>query len=200
MKKHLILSFSIFFLAPGTVYAHGIFKGLSSFYNGLLHPLFIPAQVILIIALGLFSGKQEDKKHRAFFSFSMAVVLGLLINVLSDSPNPISLYSEYLLIAATIIVATLVILQQRTSNMLSIIIMIIGGIIIGIDSTPDQLSGKEKEAFLLGNIIAVYLLILYPITLAETFGKAFWQEVFIRILGSWLVASALMVGVILLIS
>ena len=197
MKKYLITYFLILFLAPNTVYAHGIFKGLSSFYNGLLHPLFVPAQIILIIALGLFLGKQEDKKHRIFFSFAIAVIIGLLINAFLNIHNPIRIYNENLLIIATLIIATLVILQQCVHPAIAIIIMVAGGILIGLDSSPDQLITKEKGAFLLGNGITIYLLILYPITLAETFNKAFWQEVFIRILGSWLVASALMVGAML---
>ncbi|RTZ63451.1 MAG: hypothetical protein DSZ29_06975 [Aquificaceae bacterium] len=194
MKPSLVFYCLVLFLLPDSVYAHGVFKGLSSFYNGLLHPLFVPAQIMLILTLGLLLGKQDDKTHRAFFSFIAAVIIALLINALSTINTLNDLHREYLLIAMTLIAALFVIIQQRLPTAITIIIMSLGGFFIGLDSSTEQLIAKEKWSFLLGNIVAVYLLILYPITLAETFNKAFWQEVAIRILGSWLAASALMVA------
>lgn len=194
MKNQLSVLLFISSFIPNTAFAHGVFKGLSSFYNGLLHPLFSPPQLFVIIILGLFLGQQTYKKNTAFFSFAIALIIGLLL-----TPFSITNHSESILLIITLTVSTLVMLKQKIPLPFALLIMLLGGLFLGLDSRPDDLIATEKIAFLLGNAVAVYLLILYPITLAETFNNAFWKTTFIRILGSWLAASALMVGMLTLI-
>jgi hypothetical protein len=62
-----------------------------------------------------------------------------------------------------------------------------------MDSAQDALSGKEKLVSLLGSGLALYLLFLYPMALADVFNKKPWQMIGVRVIGSWIAASSLLV-------
>lgn len=196
---------------PNTVFAHGIFKGLNSFYNGFLHPVFVPSQLIAIIALGLFLGQQSYKGHRSFFSFSVAVLIGLIATgiYVGDEKSASYLITEnstFALLITSLSASALIVFNLKIPNSIGLVLLIIGGFFIGLDSIPPNeminqtLFNRDKWLFLFGVCVAVYLLFLYPLTLAEVFKKAFWQKVVIRILASWIAASSLMVWAISLMN
>lgn len=62
-----------------------------------------------------------------------------------------------------------------------------------MDSGQETLSDKEKLVSLFGSGVGIYLLLLYPIALADYFNKKAWQKIGIRIIGSWVAASSLLV-------
>ena len=48
-------------LTPRLALAHVPFAGLNDLYNGLLHPVVVPAHLLLLAASGLFLGKQGSR-------------------------------------------------------------------------------------------------------------------------------------------
>lgn len=194
-------------LLPNMVFAHGVFKGLNSFYNGFLHPLFVPSQLITIIALGLFLGHQSYKGHRSFFSFVLALLVGLILNGIYAGNEKLASYLiienlTLALVITSLSASAVLIFNQKIPYVVAFLLLIIGGFLIGLDSIPpsEMITQKqfasEKWLFLFGVCVAVYFLFLYPLTLAEVFKKAFWQKIAIRILASWIAASSLMVWAI----
>jgi len=190
------------YLLPNTVFAHGLFKGLSSFYNGLLHPIFVPQQVITIIALGLFLGQQAYRGHQLFFAFAFSLLLGLIligfnVDYIENSETSLLAFTSNGLIVIALMASLMVIIKRNVSQIIALPLLIAGGLLIGLDSAPPTaLVIREQWLFLLGVSIAVYFLFLYPITFGEYFKKVFWKEMVVRIVASWIAASSLMVWAI----
>ena len=67
-------------LIPGTTLAHAPIEGIGNFYNGLLHPVLVPAHLLLLVAIGLFIGQQRSKNvEAALGSFALATIVGLIL-------------------------------------------------------------------------------------------------------------------------
>jgi len=73
------------------------------------------------------------------------------------------------------------------------LICIIVALVIGFDSQVDDLTGSTRIISLVGNGVGSYLMLLYAIAISETMSVKSWQQIGIRVLTSWLSASALMV-------
>lgn len=204
MKKTITFSVIIYLcLAPNSVFAHGLFKGLGSFYNGLLHPVFVPEQIITIIALGLFLGQQAYQGHKLFFTFIFSLLLGLIFNGFNisifsaNTEKNLPIIISNALIIISLIASFIVILKTDIPQIIALSLLIAGGLFIGLDSSPpNALIIREQWLFLFGVGVAVYMLFLYPITFGEYFKKVFWKEMVVRILASWIAASSLMVWAI----
>jgi uncharacterized membrane protein HdeD (DUF308 family) len=61
---------------------------------------------------------------------------------------------------------------------------------LGIDSTQEILPGKDKVVSLLGSGIGILLLLGGAMLFVDAFKKRAWQRIGVRIIGSWLAASA----------
>jgi hydrogenase/urease accessory protein HupE len=175
--------------APCTAIAHSPIKGLNSFYNGLLHPVFVPAHLLLLIAVGLFIGQQGVKSNQfALVSFVIATVIGLIVAWFS-----VDIEIELFVLVGAAIIGLLIATNPVIGVFWSSLIAATAGFFLGADSTQETLQGKEKFITLLGSGVAIYFLLLYPIALAENFKKKQWLEIGIRVLGSWVAAISLLV-------
>ena len=169
--------------------AHSPIEGISNFYNGLLHPVLVPAHLLLLLAVGLFLGQQGPKRIKlALGVFSVATIVGLAMAWFS-----IGNAMETLILALSAVVGLLVVASVQTALFWSVVIALLAGFFLGIDSAQEELSGKEKLLSLFGSGVAIYFLVLYPIALADYFNKKAWQKIGIRIVGSWVAASSLLV-------
>ncbi len=176
-------------LLPAVALAHSPIKGLNNFYNGFLHPLFVPAHLLSLLALGLLFGQQGPRPHTpAILGFLTASVLGLLGTLFIE---PIAV--ETVLLGGAGLLGLLIAAKRVVPVYLSALLGVLLGIAIGLDSAMVELSGNERLASLLGSGIGIYLLLLYPMALADHFNKRPWQRIAIRVLGSWIAASALLV-------
>ena len=176
-------------LATGDALAHSPFKGLDNFYAGLLHPVFVPAHLLSILALGvLFGQRGPTALQPAIAGFLLAAALGLLGTLLQAGLD----VGLPLLLAAAV-VGILVALDRALPQAVYIAVAVVLGLLIGLDSAQDQLAGRGQLAALLGTALGVYALLLYALLFAEFFGRRAWQRIGLRVLGSWAAASALLV-------
>lgn len=176
-------------LTPEIVLAHSPIKGIGNLFNGILHPLFAPAQLLSIIALGLWFGQNQPAKHQiTVLAYLFAVIAGLLASYFSLRFN----VSMALLLGASGI-GLLIISNFKFPSLVYIACAMLLGFAIGLDSIQDDLSRKEKIISLFGNGVGIYFLLLYALALSESFSKKAWQTIAIRVLASWISASALMV-------
>ena len=180
-------------LFSDAAFAHAPIEGIGSFYNGLLHPLLIPAHLILIIAIGLFVGQQVSKNTEiALGSFAMATMVGLILAWFTIGTQIVTFI---LVLSMTIgfLIAINPALRPPINRYVAIGLGALAGLALGMDSAQEALAGKEKLASLFGSGVAIYFLVLYPMTLADYFKEKAWQKIGIRVLGSWLAASSLLV-------
>jgi hypothetical protein len=67
------------------------------------------------------------------------------------------------------------------------------GLLLGTDSTQELLTGRERLVSLFGSGVGIYLLFLYPMALADYANKKHWQKIGVRVIGSWVAASSMLV-------
>ena len=174
---------------PGTSLAHSPIEGIGGLYNGLLHPVLVPAHLLLIIAVGLFLGQQGLKRVEiALGFFAGATVLGLTMAWFAVGEG-----MEVLVLILSAALGLLVAIKKQMALHWCAIIAVLAGFALGIDSTQENLLGNERFLALFGSGIAIYFLVLYPTSLADKFNEKDWQKIGIRILGSWVAASSLLV-------
>lgn len=191
IKPRLVPVFFVLFAAPQPSLAHSPIEGIDSLYSGFLHPLFVPAHLLLLIALGAFIGQKGPQEHlAALAAFGSATIVGLIAAGFIDSE--IKLIEAFLLSGAAI-VGLLIASDLTVWPILCSLIAAAAGFLLGLDSPQESLSGKEKIAALFGNGLSIYLLLLYPMALVEHFSNKDWQKIGVRILGSWVSASSLLV-------
>jgi len=188
IKAHALTVFFIL-LFSNTAFAHSPIKGIGNFYNGLLHPILVPAHIILIIAVGLFFGQQGHKKIEATIGlFALATFIGLISAWFS-----INLEIEAVITTLSATTGLIIALNPSINLVGCLIIISTAGFLLGIDSTQETLVGKEKLMTLFGSGVAIYFLFLYSMVIAQSLNKKAWQKIGIRIFGSWIAASSLLV-------
>jgi urease accessory protein len=181
--------FSSILLVPEIVFAHGPIKGIGNFYNGVLHPVFVPAHLLLLSVLGLFIGQKGIEKNLlSLATFAFGTFFGLTLAWFSFDGE-----MEVFLLGSALILGLLVALEFKLTPTWLSLIAFFTGLAIGMDSTQETLAGREKVATLLGTGVGLYLLQLYPMGLADYFNNKPWQRIGIRVLGSWIAAIAFLV-------
>jgi len=176
-------------LIPEIVFAHAPLEGLGNFYNGLLHPIFIPAHLLLLLALGLFIGQKGFDNHQSSLAtFAIGAFSGLILAWFSFNVE----IQIYLLVGA-LLLGIMVALELNLSSRWVSIFAFFVGLLLGMDSTQETLLGKDKVAALLGTGVGLYFLQLYPIALSDYFNKKTWQRIGIRVIGSWIAAISFLV-------
>jgi len=176
-------------VVPDLAWAHTSIPGIGYFYNGLLHPVLVPAHLLLIIAFGLFVGQQGPKRiELAVVAFAAAVFIGLVLAGFS-----IGTEMEAVGLVLSAAIGLLVASNPRPGLTWCVLIALLSGLFLGIDSAQDELTGTDKLVTLFGSGVAIYFLVLYPIALADHFSNKPWQKIGIRIVGSWVAASSMLV-------
>ena len=175
--------------APTSVLAHSPIEGIDSLYSGVLHPLFVPAHLLLLIALGLFIGQRgSNENQRVIFVFLGAILVGLTV-AWFDLP----LQPELALLAAATLIGLMIASRLPLSPGWCAFIAATVGVLLGVDSAQASLTGKEKLASLFGSSIGIYLLFLYAMVIGDYLNKGHRRQIGLRVIGSWVAASALLV-------
>lgn len=174
---------------PQLARAHVPFAGLNDLYNGLLHPVVVPAHLLLVIATGLFLGKQGSRAVPPTFLVFCAFTLGGLAATLLS----IGTIGEPYLLGVAALVGLLIAANVRIPLPLCLAVAALVGALLGLDSSQDVLAGRAKFYSLLGSGLGLGFLFLYPLAFADYFGDKSWQKIGVRIVGSWVAASAILV-------
>lgn len=174
---------------PGTAFAHSPIDGINDFYNGLLHPLFVPAHAMLLVALGLYFGQRDLRESRGpLAAFLAAAAAGLLLSSTAGIPS-----LETLQLAAAVVVGLLVALHVPLPPAGRAALAALGGMAVALDSGPETLVGMPRALALIGTGVGMGLLLLYTMGIADYLGKKSWLRIGVRVAGSWISASAVMV-------
>ncbi|WP_405243388.1 HupE/UreJ family protein [Lentisalinibacter salinarum] len=188
-KAALLLAAALGVL-PATAHAHSPVEGMNEFYNGVLHPLLVPAHVLLILATGLFLGQRGPRENRlALPAFLLAAAAGLALAGSPMAPDTV----RALLLAGTMAIGLLIAVGRRAPLPLYPAAGAFAGLFLGLDSTPEALEGRERILALVGTGVGLNLWLIYACGIADLFSKKPWQRIGLRILGSWVAASSLLV-------
>jgi hydrogenase/urease accessory protein HupE len=177
------------FGAPGMVLAHGPISESDHFYHSLLHPLFVPSHLLLLIAFGLLLGQQGAKRSLpALASFSISLIAGLAYTSFSKGVEV-----DAFLLTATVVIGLVVAAAQAVGLFLCAIAAAFVGFFTGLNALQETIPVTEKLVPLLGSGIGMMLIVLYAMMFADYFSNKVWQKIGLRVIGSWIAASAIMV-------
>lgn len=161
---------------------------LGALYGGLLHPLLTPTHALGLVALGLLIGQQPAGKRRVpLLLFALALAGGLIALALAVGETP----------AATVLLAAVAVSGLLVAVSISLPLLLLGllafmvGAAIGLDSPPEVISLAEATAMLLGTAIGATLALALVVACVARMGRG-WQQLGVRVLGSWTAASALL--------
>jgi urease accessory protein len=149
--------------------------------------LLVPAHVLALVALGLFLGRQ-DRHIAALIAFALALAIGLLAIALAIGETQ----APTVLLAATAVLGALVAAAWTPPRPAAPMLAAVVGVAIALDSPPDAVTVAEGNLMLVGTGLGACALLAAIVAITRVLTRA-WQRIGLRIAGSWIAASALLV-------
>jgi urease accessory protein len=163
-------------------------EGLRGFYHGLLHPVVTPAHGLALLGLGLLLGQQPaSRRLLPLVLFALALAAGLLALALAVGETP----------AATVLLVAVAIAGALVAAAFRLPLLVLGplaavvGAAIALDSPPEVISLQEAVFMLIGTGLGASIALALVIEVAARMARD-WQQIGVRVLGSWTAASALL--------
>ena len=167
------------------------------FWQGCLHPLIVPAHLMVLLALGLLLGQQDKSLLRTgLISFLVSLSLALVLTRVL----PRIQHSDLSLLGLALSLGSLVILKLRLNLALVLTLSVMTGGLIGLDSAITALPGLDKSKIylqLLGTGLSATL-ILSLLALLSFYLNKLLAGIAVRVIGAWVTAGSLMVLALLL--
>lgn len=182
------LAFVLLLLAsPNAARAHPAFAGADGFTGGLLHPFFVPAHAMAIIAAGLLIARHAQR-WRSRFAFVAGLTAGFVAIASAFVPTlaDIALLGPALVAGAFVASA-----KPLPPPLVGTVVLAIGGA-IALDSPPEAMTVRTAIETQLGTFCGATIF-LYALSEAASRLRLHWQLIGVRILGSWIAASAILV-------
>ena len=159
------------------------------FRAGLEHPFAVPTHVIALTACGLRAGQREPGRHDALaVVFIAALIGGLAALALGVGETP----AGDVLVAAAAIAGLLVAIGRPLSMLLEFFAVAAIGAAIALDSPPEVVSLRTANVMLIGTGLGAAILAIVVAEIAAAL-RGDWQRIGLRVFGSWIAASALLV-------
>ena len=181
------LLFLTVFVGGGVVSAraHSPVPGVGEFYNGMLHPLLVPAQLVTLLALGLVIGQHAPKSS----SMALPAFIVALVAALAVPTPPVSEIALLYLALACGLVAVLALDTGATGPAaFAVAIAAIIGNTVNADISAEQSPWLLRAGSALGATLIIILFGGFAAIL-----KNRWNGIAVRVLGSWVAAVALMI-------
>ena len=161
---------------------------MTAFLNGVVQ-FFIPSHLLAVVALGLLTGQSAQRlPFSSLAAFAIGLLMGSLAVASAIRENPTSL--ALLLLAAT--AAGLVVLAHDAPRWLTGVMAFAGGSALPLNAPPHELTIANAVASQAGLAVAgiAFFMAAALVAISE---KAHWQRIGIRIVASWVAASAILV-------
>jgi urease accessory protein len=169
--------------------AHPALQGVTGFSGGLLHPLLVPSHLIAAVGLGLLIGQQAPHGARAApVGYIAAVIAGLAAVALAYVPA----IAEETLLGCAALSGLLAALARPLPQVMVVALAAATGLSLALDSPPDATSLAAGNRALLGTAVGAGILLVL-VSEAASLLKRHWQRIGLRIAGSWIAASAILV-------
>jgi urease accessory protein len=159
---------------------------LQAFVDGLLNPLTTPAHAMTLLALALLMARQPQR-FVVLLIFALALAAGFLAIVLAVETTP----------ARTVLLAVAAALGAMVATAwapkpLAWLLAAITGAALALDSPPQAVTISEAYATLGGTTLGACAM-LVAVAAVANYANADWQRLGVRIVGSWIAASAILV-------
>lgn len=159
---------------------------LQAFADGLLNPLTTPAHVLVLLALALLFARQPQRCV-VLLVFALALAAGFVAIVLAVETTP----ARTMLLAVAVALGVMI-AAAWAPKLLAWLFAAIAGAALALDSPPQAVTITEAYATLGGTAVGACAMLVLVAAIAGHV-NADWQRLGIRILGSWIAASAILV-------
>jgi len=173
---------------PGAAQAHLVNSGLGPFYDGALHLLLSPGDLLGLVALALLAGLRGAAAARAAVmalpvAWLPAGLIGLSLAVMPDL--------AWLSILSFMLLGLLVAVDARLPPVVITTLAAVYGGLHGLLNGSTLATMGAGVGSLFGIVLAALLLVLLA-SAAVVPLQAFWARVTVRVAGSWVVAVGLL--------
>jgi hydrogenase/urease accessory protein HupE len=168
--------------------AHLNSTGIGPIYDGLMHFLMSPEDLIPVLALALWTGlRGVSYGRRLLFALPCAWLFGGVIGLAASATNGNTVLSSVWFIVLGALLAGNINLSVRVAMILAVLLGLYHGYLNG---TGMGVSGYAAIA-LLGLVFAVFVLTALTAAFVVKL-RAEWTRIAVRVVGSWIVASGLL--------
>jgi urease accessory protein len=188
----LLLAFAGTWLHPAPALAHGSLA-VGDFYTGMLHPLLHFETLLPLLALALWAG-QLGGAHawRLPLAFSAAALLGAVAGMLD-----VELWlGRWLLRLSMLLLGLMVAASGRLPAWLALAMVCLFGIEQGQANTYAPQEEIERPLLFLAGLGSSIGLVFFHVVTRVVRYRAFWVQTAVRVLGSWIAATGLLVLVL----
>ena len=188
MRQGALLVPLVLLVLPPAAQAHLVTSGLGPFYDGALHLLLSPDELLGLLALALLAGLRGTAAARAaLIALPIAWLVGGAIGLTLQATPDLAWVS----VASFMLVGMLVVVDARLAPVVVAALAGVYGGLHGLLSGATLATLDAGVPSLLGIVLAALLLVLLA-SAALVPLKAFWTRIAIRVAGSWVVAVGLL--------
>jgi urease accessory protein len=187
MNRYAPLVLTVAVLLPAKAIAHAPYEGAGSFHGGVLHPLLVPAHALAILAAGLLIGQRPLRPGPAMAHYGAGLLIGFGAMIWAVVPQS----APEVLLAAAAMSGAVVALAWPVPKWLINALALVIGLALALDSPPHVISIQQANVIVIGTFCGAVMLLVAVVEAAAIF-RGGWQGIAIRILGSWIAASAIM--------
>ena len=173
-----------------TARAHNSIEGAGEIANGALHPLMTPVHVMILLGLGLLLGQQVPLDLKTPSRFFAPAFAGALLLTLTGWSGVLQ---QPVLIGLALCIAALVGLGRDLPRPMLAVFAVAAAAGVALDSRVETGSTFSIVKTLLGTWLAANALVFYLALVSSHGADKPWAKTGIRILGSWIFATALLV-------
>ncbi|MEC9348023.1 MAG: HupE/UreJ family protein [Pseudomonadota bacterium] len=180
---------------PATALAHTAIEGIDIFYSGLLQPLYVPSHLLSLLALAMLCGLAGRRTAMtAIPVLSLCVALGLAAGSLgATAPWPV-----IVLLVVAMSCGALAALAVPPMPVVAALAAAVAGMTIGLDSVPEAGSPAAGNISVMAATWFTAWAVPAWLTAVQIRFARPWVRLGARIVGSWILAAALMVLVLAL--
>jgi urease accessory protein len=183
------LAAALLCFTTATVQAHTVIPGIGGLTGGLLHPLLVPAHTLTLIALGLMAGQFAIPAQIVLLAtFALAACVSFVLIAMAYSTTQAETLILCLAAATGLVLATGLLPPRPVAA--GVTAVAAGALMF--DSVPPVLSVSETALSLTGTAVAAMALAVMSAWLSGALPGRI-RKMAIRIAGSWIAASAIMV-------
>lgn len=183
----LMATIAVVLLNPPTVEAHLNTTGLGPVYDGLLHFLLSPEDLVPVLALALYGGlRGAPYGRRALFTLPAAWLAAGFVGMTVSTSGGGSLTALSFLLLGGLVAADVKLSLQATTA-LAAVLGFVHGYLNG--AAMDQ-PGAGALA-LVGLVLGVFVLVALSAAFVTRL-RVPWTRIAVRVLGSWIAASGLL--------
>ena len=188
MRSKLTLLLS---LLPSAASAHLVDSGFGDFYDGALHLIVTPGDLLIVIGIALLGGLQGSAIARTML---VSLFAGCLVGALISFVLPATLSLDRVVVVAFGLLGVLVLIDRRMPRTAIIVFAVAVGVAQGLSAVLSIREQTTSWIWLAGSItsLAIIATLLAALVVAA---RAPWMRIAVRAVGSWLAAvSVLMLG------